>query len=218
MLLDSLERHFVVDAAHLDPSIFLPTMISRLISEVVLCRREIVDRRTIHLHHMGFDLDFVPLGLARDGLEERLYGARTNALQLRRVVRTHHREGLAGAGLAVSKDRDVVAVEHRLHQIPAFHEDLLLRGLWAECRVELELVFVALLIRALHRHPADDVDDDGAVKPELTRVEGSDPAEDARGTEEVLQHVVHMPALQFGLKHLTVCVAEAQSARHRDGP
>ena len=52
---------------------------------------------------------------------------------------TLHRVGLSGAGLTISKDANIVAVDGRLHELGYFLEDFILWYVAAENLVESEL-------------------------------------------------------------------------------
>mmetsp|Transcript_50974 Transcript_50974/g.120660 ORF Transcript_50974/g.120660 Transcript_50974/m.120660 type:complete len:257 (-) Transcript_50974:537-1307(-) len=102
---------------------------------------EVADLLVVDLEDGELDRVGVGVGALPDEFEDPSERPRVDAL-LR--LAPLHRERLAGSGLAVGEDADVVTVEHRDHQRLHLREHLRLRALRPEAAVELEDLLGAL--------------------------------------------------------------------------
>mmetsp|Transcript_20372 Transcript_20372/g.51943 ORF Transcript_20372/g.51943 Transcript_20372/m.51943 type:complete len:357 (+) Transcript_20372:769-1839(+) len=98
--------------------------------------QEVQDVLLVHLDHVRFDFEGLALlRLPVDDVEDLVDRTRREP---RLGAAAIHGVRLPGTSLAVGKDRDVIAIDCTLHQLPAVGEDILLRAAGIEDRVELE--------------------------------------------------------------------------------
>mmetsp|Transcript_40485 Transcript_40485/g.130091 ORF Transcript_40485/g.130091 Transcript_40485/m.130091 type:complete len:406 (+) Transcript_40485:701-1918(+) len=165
---------------------------------------QIQDVLLVDLYHVGLHLErLASRSLLLHDVEEALDGARGKARLLWGAI---HRVSLARTGLAVRENRDVVAVDGALHELPAVREDLLLGAVAVEDRVETEGPNVGVRRRArdLNRH--------GVYAAQRGRLavlagdHGPEAAEDTDHTLHVLDLVVVLlPKLLLLRKLLLQC-------------
>mmetsp|Transcript_31891 Transcript_31891/g.83664 ORF Transcript_31891/g.83664 Transcript_31891/m.83664 type:complete len:249 (-) Transcript_31891:293-1039(-) len=163
-------------------------------------RGEQVDQlAAVQLHHRCLELVLPVLGVRRHLAEQLVDRPRDDAFQVRGARHADHGVRLAPAGLAVREHGHVVAVQHRLHQLLAVGEDVLLRpghehgvvGVLRHVRGLLCRLVIALLLPS-------DLDGDEiqlahaplAALALLLLAQGPDAAVDADGALQVLDQVV----------------------------
>mmetsp|Transcript_22571 Transcript_22571/g.58850 ORF Transcript_22571/g.58850 Transcript_22571/m.58850 type:complete len:329 (-) Transcript_22571:1091-2077(-) len=97
----------------------------------------------VDLHHAGLHREAPALRLqVRAAAEDLLHGARDHPW-MQRI--TQHSERLARAGLPISKDAHLLAIQGRLHQLANLSKHVVLRGLGPEYAVKGKHVQGALL-------------------------------------------------------------------------
>mmetsp|Transcript_72255 Transcript_72255/g.201675 ORF Transcript_72255/g.201675 Transcript_72255/m.201675 type:complete len:247 (-) Transcript_72255:1611-2351(-) len=161
-------------------------------------RGEQVDQlAAVQLHHRCLELVLPVLGVRRHLAEQLVDRPRDDAFQVRGARHADHGVRLAPAGLAVREHGHVVAVQHRLHQLLAVGEDVLLRP-----RHEHGVVGVRGhvwgLLAVQPPVPADHLDGDEVHLPYtalaalrlLLLAHGPDAAVHADGALEILDQVV----------------------------
>mmetsp|Transcript_39719 Transcript_39719/g.84775 ORF Transcript_39719/g.84775 Transcript_39719/m.84775 type:complete len:234 (+) Transcript_39719:631-1332(+) len=123
-----------------------------------------------------------------------------------RFRRAVHREGFARACLSVCEDRDVVAVDRRLHQTSAFFKHLILRP-WLEDGVEVHLLFADRQSHVVH-------DGQGFIATARSAHQGAHTTVDPDGALQIRNVIVKASALELRL--VQVLLGHSRFLRHMD--